>query len=144
MPDIINNRLLVSSDTGQLITTNGLPAAVERVPMAQVGERLGKRVRELRKQLSCTQEDLAHRARISVSFLSMVERGERLPRLETLATLADALGVSISELFTGVTDVRNGSAQILRPLITFLSGQPLSSEDLEKLLVVAKALFKPK
>jgi transcriptional regulator with XRE-family HTH domain len=143
MPDIIN-RLVVSSDTSQLVSTNVLPAVAEPVRMAQVGERLGKRVRELRKQLSCTQEELAHRASISVSFLSMVERGERLPRLETLATLAEALGVSISELFTGVSEPGNGSAQILRPLITFLSGQPLSSEDLEKLLIVAKALFKPK
>jgi len=112
--------------------------------MVEVANRLGHRVRELRRQLSSTQEELAHRAKISVSFLSMVERGERLPRLETPATLADALGASFSELFTGVNEPRNANAQILRPLIAFLEGQPLNADDLERLLVVAKALFKTK
>jgi transcriptional regulator with XRE-family HTH domain len=46
-----------------------------------------------------TQEDLAERADISVSFLSMIERGERAPHIETLAQVAAALGVEIAELF---------------------------------------------
>jgi len=36
-----------------------------------------------------TQEELSERARISVSFLSMIERGERAPHLETLALFAE-------------------------------------------------------
>jgi len=46
-----------------------------------------------------TQEQLSERARISVSFLSMIERGERAPHLETLAAIADALHVRLAELF---------------------------------------------
>jgi len=46
-----------------------------------------------------TQEELSERARISVSFLSMIERGERAPHLETLAAIADALDVRLAELF---------------------------------------------
>ena len=47
-----------------------------------------------------TQEDLAERADISVSFLSMIERGERAPHLQTLAHIASALEVELAELFT--------------------------------------------
>ena len=46
-----------------------------------------------------TQEDLSERARISVSFLSMIERGERAPHIETLAQIAQALEVEIADLF---------------------------------------------
>jgi transcriptional regulator with XRE-family HTH domain len=130
-----------TSDSIQLLTSQGDGPNSPGAPMVEVANRLGHRVRELRRQLSSTQEELAHRARISVSFLSMVERGERLPRLETLA---DALGASFSELFTGINEPRNANAQILRPLIAFLEGQPLNADDLERLLVVAKALFKTK
>ena len=47
-----------------------------------------------------TQEELSERARISVSFLSMIERGERAPHLETLAAIAEALDVRLADLFT--------------------------------------------
>lgn len=46
-----------------------------------------------------TQEQLAERAEISVSFLSMIERGERAPHLETLEKLAYGLEVPIETLF---------------------------------------------
>ena len=46
-----------------------------------------------------TQERLAERAEISVSFLSMIERGERSPHLETLEKLAYGLEVPVDVLF---------------------------------------------
>ena len=57
--------------------------------MSELGKRIGQRIRELRTQRPerWTQEELAERARISVSFLSMIERGERVAHVETLAAL---------------------------------------------------------
>ncbi len=46
----------------------------------------------LRKKLS--QEVLARKSRISISYVSMLERGERVPTLDTLEALAAALEVS--------------------------------------------------
>jgi len=60
---------------------------------------VGRRVRELRIMSRLTQEQLAERAQISISFLSMIERGERAPHLETLQKLAAGLEVQIEELF---------------------------------------------
>jgi transcriptional regulator with XRE-family HTH domain len=63
--------------------------------VSDIGKRIGRRIRDLRTQRQdrWTQEDLAERAKISVSFLSMIERGERVAHVETLASLAEALGV---------------------------------------------------
>jgi transcriptional regulator with XRE-family HTH domain len=46
----------------------------------------------LRRKMS--QEMLAGKARLSVSYVSMLERGQRTPPLETLESLAKALAVS--------------------------------------------------
>ncbi len=45
----------------------------------------------LRRKLS--QESLAAKARLSVSYISMLERGQRTPPLDTLECLAKALAV---------------------------------------------------
>jgi transcriptional regulator with XRE-family HTH domain len=51
-----------------------------------------------RLQQKLTQEDVAQAAGMSVSYISMLERGERSPPLETLDALAKALRVSPFEL----------------------------------------------
>lgn len=55
---------------------------------------LGKRVRELRRQASLTQEELAEQVGISTSFMGHVERGSRVASLETLVALCNALHVT--------------------------------------------------
>ena len=65
---------------------------------------LGARVRALRDALGLTQEQLAERADMHWTFVSGVERGRRDPRLNTIARLARALGVTPDEL------LREGSA----------------------------------
>jgi len=54
------------------------------------------KARRLAKKLS--QEDLAEKAGISVSYVSMLERGQRSPPLDTLESLAKALGVRAVDL----------------------------------------------
>ena len=111
--------------------------------MSEIGKRIGRRIRELRTQRSpsWTQEDLAERAHISVSFLSMIERGERVAHVETLAKLAEALNVSLSELFA--MPMGNGSDEnnVVRPLADFARSKRLTDKDIEKLLGVARAMF---
>ena len=50
----------------------------------------------LRRKLS--QETLAGKARLSVSYISMLERGQRSPPLDTLEALAKALNVTPASL----------------------------------------------
>ena len=55
---------------------------------------LGKRVQRQRKQLDLTQAELAERVVLDTTYLSQVERGVKLPSLETLLNLAVALQVT--------------------------------------------------
>ena len=111
--------------------------------MSDLGKRLGQRIRELRTQRPerWTQEDLAERARISVSFLSMIERGERVAHVETLEDLAAALGVSLAELFAGAEAAKAEATEVVRPLCDFARARGLTTRDVEKLLGVARAMF---
>jgi transcriptional regulator with XRE-family HTH domain len=111
--------------------------------VSDIGKRIGQRIRELRTQRleKWTQEDLAERAKISVSFLSMIERGERVPHVETLAAIATSLGVTLSELFAGADHGTQDSEDLMRPLNEFARARRLTSRDVEKLLGVARALF---
>lgn len=59
----------------------------------------GLRIRQLRDQQGYTQEELAHRARIHVTYLSGIERGVRNPSLRSIRALAKALGVRVGKLF---------------------------------------------
>ncbi|MBX0352995.1 helix-turn-helix domain-containing protein [Bacillus toyonensis] len=60
----------------------------------------GNRVRDIRKQKDITQEKLAKMLGFShASTISFIENGKRRLDAEKIPTLADALGVSIDELF---------------------------------------------
>jgi len=67
--------------------------------MADLRERFGARLRQLRREADLTQEQLASAAGVSVDFLSLVERGINAPSFENLEKLARALGVTVRELF---------------------------------------------
>jgi transcriptional regulator with XRE-family HTH domain len=55
---------------------------------------VAKNLRTMRAQQNLSQQALAKKARVSVSYVSMLERGKRTPPLETLENLAKALDVS--------------------------------------------------
>ncbi len=59
----------------------------------------GERVRILRQEQGLSQEELAYRAGIHRTYLGGIERGERNPALKNIAAMAEALEVSLSELF---------------------------------------------
>ena len=59
----------------------------------------GQHIRQLRNRQGVTQEELAHRAGIHVTYLSGIERGVRNPSLKSICALAVGLEVPVSELF---------------------------------------------
>ncbi len=61
-------------------------------------ESIGKRIQEIRKQQGMTQEALAERINISKSSISEWESCKRVPRMETLRKIADALGVDVWQI----------------------------------------------
>ena len=68
----------------------------------------GNRVRAARECLGITQEDLAARVGMSPSHMSIVERGVKVPRMDTVVKLANELDVSADFLLQdSITQSRN-------------------------------------
>ena len=89
-----------------------------------------------------TQEDLSERARISVSFLSMIERGERSPHLQTLGKIANALEVPLADLFHGDLSGNHEVIEpLLRPLVDTCRRLSLGKRDLDRLVAVVRSMF---
>lgn len=55
---------------------------------------VSRNIQLVRRQQKLSQQALAKKARISVSYVSMLERGMRVPPLDTLEVIAKALGVA--------------------------------------------------
>ena len=68
---------------------------------AALAKRIGAAVREHRRLRGWSQEKLAESAELSTHFVGLVERGQELPSLTTLAGLAVALDVELDELIAG-------------------------------------------
>lgn len=58
----------------------------------------GQVVRELREQAELSQERLGFLAKLSRVYVGEIERGEKTPTLDAVASLAHALGKPASEL----------------------------------------------
>lgn len=61
---------------------------------------LGLKVRNKREAMNLSQEKLAELAQIHRTYISSIERGQQNISLTILIRLADALDVSLEELFT--------------------------------------------
>jgi transcriptional regulator with XRE-family HTH domain len=67
-----------------------------------VARKFGENLRRTRKRASLSIEEVGVRASLHRTAVGMVERGERLPRVDTAIKLAGALEVDIEELVQGI------------------------------------------
>jgi len=63
---------------------------------------LGTRIRNFRKELGLSQEELAFRCGFDRTYISMLERGKRNPSYLNLLKLSKGLNVKISRLVKGL------------------------------------------
>ena len=66
-----------------------------------IKEKVGQRIRQLRKELELSQEGLALKAEVDRTYVTDVEAGRRNVSLEILERLIKALGISVAEFFNG-------------------------------------------
>ena len=72
--------------------------------MAVLRQVVGETLRALRLRQRRTLREVSSAARVSLGYLSEVERGQKEPSSELLAAICGALDVELSELFREVTD----------------------------------------
>lgn len=65
---------------------------------------IGKNIRKYRLERKMRQDTLAERAGLSVNYIGMVERGEKMPSLKTLICIVNALEVSADMVLCDVVD----------------------------------------
>ena len=70
--------------------------------MSAVAQRFGENLTSAREGSGVTQEELSFRAGLHRTEIGLLERGGRIPRIDTLAKLAGALGVPMSSLLDGI------------------------------------------
>lgn len=73
---------------------------------------IGQTVRKLRLQQNLTIAEIARKASISSGMLSKIENGQTSASLDSLASLADALGTSLSSIFSGYSSDEGGAQHV--------------------------------
>jgi transcriptional regulator with XRE-family HTH domain len=68
----------------------------------RVSLHIGRRVRRRRRLIDMTQEDLAFRAGVHRTQITLIERGRRMPYPYTLVKIAGGLEVPTCHLFEGI------------------------------------------
>ena len=71
---------------------------------------MGKRIREERLKKSYTQQEVAEKAEICVMYLSEIERGIKMPSLNSFIQILEALEVSADYILRG--ELNSGQAYI--------------------------------
>lgn len=101
-------------------------------------EKVGKRVKEVRKKSGLTQEDLAEKVGVSATYISSIERGLSFPRGEVLVGILNALNVSSDFVFCDVV----GASLKQRSCLLYDMIQCLPSREQVKILEVVDLLIK--
>ena len=93
--------------TGMLLIVRSVMLIVN-IPMVRMGKRadilvrFGLRVRELRKEQGYSQESFAAACELDRTYIGGIERGERNVALRNIETIAETLGITLSELMEGL------------------------------------------
>lgn len=67
--------------------------------MATITQKLGEKIRKLRKKQGLSQEQVAVEAKIDLTTLNEIENGNRNPSVKTIYKISLALKTPIEDLF---------------------------------------------
>jgi transcriptional regulator with XRE-family HTH domain len=104
--------------------------------MSAVSQNLGNRIRTLRTSLGMSQEELAFKASISAAHLGQIERALKVPTVDTLDKIANALDISMHELFLFDSPVTKSDTTTMNKIIAQIS--PMSEQEQAELLKIIK------
>ena len=83
---------------------------------------IGQNVRKYRNNKGITQAQLAEHAGVGTTFISKVERGQKMMKVQTLYLIAQKLEVSCDTLLTPEGDGLNETE--VQNIVALLSGRP--------------------
>lgn len=89
--------------------------------MADILELVGKRIRDIRKSKSLSQEQLGEKSGFHFTYIGGLERGERNISLSNLAKIAEALEVDIRDLFNFEQELSEEKQTTINEIVLLLS-----------------------
>lgn len=99
--------------------------------MQNMSEKFGIRLRECRISRGLSQEQLALRANINVSFLGQIERGTKKPTIDTIDKLLSALDITFTSFFDFETPAANDvGSEIVDKIVYELQGRDSDEQQL--------------
>lgn len=101
-------------------------------------ETIGRNIKKYRIEKKLRQEDLAEKTNLSANYIGMVERGEKLPSLETFISILNALEISADMVLADV--LKQG--YIVKNSLLEENMKKLSQEDRERIYLVIETLIK--
>ncbi|MEK3687928.1 helix-turn-helix domain-containing protein [Paenibacillus sp. FSL R10-2736] len=104
---------------------------------SELVQRIGERIRRVRKEINLSQEQLAERSGLHTNYVGQVERGEKNLTLETLEKVVGSLGISLEELFRYIGPMKQKDA--ISQIVELLIERP--SADQEMALSVLKSVL---
>lgn len=66
--------------------------------ISQKDIQFARRLKRLRKQAGFTQEELAYKTNLSITFIGLLETAKRKPSFKTLQKISSAIGVKMKDL----------------------------------------------
>lgn len=97
---------------------------------------IGKRIKAAREAAGMTQEELAEVLDMSTTHISVLERGVKPPKLETLIRIANVLQVSADTLLQDV--VTNSAVGVANDVVRSISDMP--EKERTRIINAIKAL----
>jgi transcriptional regulator with XRE-family HTH domain len=73
-------------------------------PPKTLGEAFGRVLRRHREGVGYTQVQLAYAASLDSTYISLLEIGQRAPKLESIVSLARAVGITPAQLVAELSD----------------------------------------
>lgn len=102
-------------------------------------EQIGRRIKEARRKLGLTQEELGERARLHYSYIGQVERGSKIPSLRTLKKIAAALNIGLDTLLEDTPEKEISPQQLLaRELMSTVKNS--SPDDIKMFIKIIRQI----
>ena len=101
-------------------------------------EKIGANIKKYRMMRKMRQEDLAERAELSVTYIGMVERGEKTLSMESFVRIANVLHVSADML---LADVLETGYEIKASMLTERL-EKLNKRDREMIMETVETLLR--
>lgn len=99
---------------------------------------LGEKIKKERLNRGLTQEELAEKANLSVSFMGQIERGERKLSVDTLVKIGNSLGISFDYLLQSGQRLKHDT--VIDELVYTLKGR--TQNEIRMIIEVTRTIFK--